>query len=143
MPIALLNRDKLRLLSQNRLEEAEVLLREGFWTGAYYFIGLAVECALKSCLAGAVREHDFPDKKFVNQMYDHDLKKLFELNGALWATLQSEMKADVKLAVNWSTVKDWDDTKRYDVVDELSARSLHEAATETGSGVLVWIRGKW
>jgi hypothetical protein len=24
--------------------------------------GLAVECALKSCLAGAVKEHDFPDK---------------------------------------------------------------------------------
>jgi hypothetical protein len=65
--------------------------------------GLAVECALKSCLAGAVKEHDFPDKKFVNAMYVHNLEKLFKL------------------------IKDWDDSKRYDIVEELQAKALHEA----------------
>lgn len=76
-------------------------------------------------------------------MYVHNLEKLFKLNGALWAQLQSDMKIDAKLAVNWSTVKDWDDSKRYDVVEELAAQSLHEATTEAVSGVVEWIRRRW
>lgn len=113
------------------------------WTGAYYFTGLAVECALKSCLAGAVREYDFPDKRFVNQMYVHNLEQLFKLNGALWAQLQAEMAVDPKLAVNWTTVKDWDDDRRYDVVEELVAKEFYVAATEAGSGIIEWIRRRW
>lgn len=143
MPIARLNRDKLRLLCDARIEEARVLLEKKLWTGAYYLTGLAVECALKSCLASAVKEHDFPDKEFVSQMYVHNLEKLFRLNGALWAQLQADMKTDAKLAVNWSTVKDWDDSKRYDVVEELAAKALHEAVTEAGSGVVEWVRRRW
>lgn len=69
MPIAWLNRDTLRKLAENRLEEARILLVNKQWTGAYYMAGLAVECALKSCLAAEVKEHDFPDKEFVNAMY--------------------------------------------------------------------------
>lgn len=76
MPISRLNRDALRVLAGSRLEEARVLLENGFWTGAYYLTGLSVECALKSCLAGEVKEHDFPDKDFVNAMYVHNLEKL-------------------------------------------------------------------
>ncbi len=143
MPIARLNRNALRTLAASRLEEARVLLENKLWTGAYYMTGLAVECALKSCLASAVKEHDFPDKRFVNDMYDHDLEKLFKLNGALWAALQADMKTDAKLNVNWSTVKDWDDDKRYDIVEELEAKGLYEASTEAGSGVMQWIRGRW
>ncbi|MGB8885084.1 MAG: DNA-binding protein [Candidatus Korobacteraceae bacterium] len=143
MPIARLNRNTLRTLAASRLEEARVLLENNLWTGAYYMTGLAVECALKSCLASAVKEHDFPDKRFVNDMYDHDLEKLFKLNGALWAALQADMKTAARLNVNWSTVKDWDDDKRYDVVEELEARGLYEATTDASSGVMKWIRGRW
>lgn len=100
MPIARLNRDTLRALAGSRLEEVRVLLENRLWTGAYYMTGLAVECALKSCLASAVKEHDFPDKRFVNDMYDHNLEKLFKLNGALWVRLQADMKTDSKLNVN-------------------------------------------
>jgi hypothetical protein len=105
--------------------------------------GLAVECALKSCLASAVKEHDFPDKEFVNAMYIHNLEKLFKLNGALWVGLQAEIKTDKKLEANWSTVKYWDDSKRYDIVEELEARALYEASTDARSGVMEWIQGKW
>ena len=143
MPIARLSRDKLRRLSDDRLQEANVLLGAGLWTGAYYLTGLAIECALKSCLAGAVREHDFPDRDFVNKMYVHKLTTLFELNGALWAQFQVDMKADAKLNLNWSVVKDWDDSKRYDLVDELSAKDLYNATIEPESGVIEWVRGKW
>jgi HEPN domain-containing protein len=143
VPIARLNRDTLRTLASSRLEEARVLLESQFWTGAYYMAGLAVECALKSCLASAVKEYDFPDKQFVNAMYVHNLESLFKLNGALWATLQTDIKVDAKLRLNWSTVKDWDDGKRYDVVEELEARAFYQASTEAGSGLMEWIRGRW
>jgi HEPN domain-containing protein len=143
VPIARLNRDTLRALAASRLEESRVLLESKLWTGAYYMTGLAVECALKSCLASAVKEYDFPDKEFVNAMYVHKLERLFQLNGALWARLQFDMRNDTKLGVNWSTVKDWDDSKRYDIVEEFEARALYEASTEAGSGVMEWIRGRW
>jgi HEPN domain-containing protein len=143
VPIARLNRDTLRALAASRLEESRVLLESKLWTGAYYMTGLAVECALKSCLASAVKEYDFPDKEFVNAMYVHKLERLFQLNGALWARLQFDMRNDTKLGVNWSTVKDWDDSKRYDIVEEFEARALYEASTEAVSGVMEWIRGRW
>lgn len=120
-----------------------MLLKNKLWTGAYYMTGLAVECALKSCLAGEVKEHDFPDKGFVNAIYVHNLERLFILNGALWVALQADMNTDQKLSVNWSTVKDWDDSKRYTIVEELEARALYDASTEAHSGVMEWIKGKW
>lgn len=143
MPIAKLNRNILQTLAENRLEEASLLLASGKWTGAYYLTGLSVECGLKACLARAVKEYDYPDKKFVNDMYQHDLQKLIALDAALWVTLQRDMGNDAKLAANWRTVKDWDDEKRYDTVQEAEARALHEATADTGSGVMQWIRGRW
>ena len=120
-----------------------MLWENKLWTGAYYMTGLAIECALKACLAGVVKEHDFPDKDFVNAMYVHNLEKLFRLNGALWAEFQADMKANPKLNVNWSTVKDWDDGKRYDVVKQLEATALYEASAQADFGVMGWIRGRW
>src|SRR5438874_6578499 len=105
--------------------------------------GLGLECALKSSLAGAVKEFDFPDKDFVNAMYVHKLEKLFRLNAGLWSALQADMTNDAKLSINWSIAKDWDDSNRYDTVEELQARGLYDAANETGSGVMNWIRGRW
>lgn len=143
MPIARLNRDTLRKLAESRLDEARILLVNGKWTGAYYLTGLAIECALKSCLASEVKQHDFPDKQFVNAMYVHNLENLFKLSAALWVSLQAEMQGDARLAVNWSTIKDWDDGKRYSVVGELESKALFESATEAPSGLMVWLKGKW
>jgi HEPN domain-containing protein len=143
VPIARLNRNTLRKLAESRLEEARILLDNRQWTGAYYLTGLAIECALKSCLASEVKQHDFPDKQFVNAMYVYNLENLFKLNAALWVGLQTEMQANPRLTVNWSTIKDWDDGKRYSVVEELESKALFEAATEAASGLMVWLRGRW
>jgi HEPN domain-containing protein len=131
------------MLAESRLEEGRILLSQKQWTGAYYLTGLAVECALKACLARAVKEHDYPDKKFVNGMYQHNLQNLVSLDAALVASLQVDITRDPRLEVNWKTVKDWDDEKRYDIVDEQEARGIYEATTEHGSGVMEWIRGRW
>jgi len=76
-------------------------------------------------------------------MYVHNLEELFKLNGALWIALQTDIKTNARLSVNWSTVKDWDDGKRYDVVGELEARALYEATSTAGSGIMEWIKGRW
>ncbi len=129
--------------ADSRLEEGRVLLQNGQWTGSYYLTGFAVECALKACLARSVKEYDYPDKKFVNEMYQHKLQKLVTLDAALWVALQDDMKNDPNLEVNWNTVKDWDDEKRYDTVQEQEARGLYGATADAASGVMQWIRGKW
>lgn len=143
MPIARLNRQVLQTLAESRLEEGRILLANNQWTGAYYLTGLAVECALKACLARAVKEHDYPDKNFVNDMYKHNLQNLVGLDAALLADLQADMALDARLEANWKTVKDWNNEKRYDVIDEQEAKGLYEATAEAGSGVMLWIRGRW
>lgn len=143
MPVARLNRDKLRILSDGRLAEASVLLDNKLWTGAYYMIGLAVECALKAFLAQGVQQYDFPEKSFVSRAYTHKLKDLAQLDAALWLELEAEIKADVRLRANWATVLRWDDENRYEVVEELEAKSLYAATTESGTGVMEWIRRRW
>jgi HEPN domain-containing protein len=143
VPIARLNREALQLLADSRVEEAGVLLEHKHWTGAYYLTGLGVECALKACLARAVRRHDFPDKSFINRAYTHKLEELAKLDGELWIQLNNELSVDPKLRSNWSNVRQWDDEKRYEVVDEAEAMSLYSATTEPISGVLEWIRRRW
>jgi HEPN domain-containing protein len=143
VPTGRLNGTKLQTLAESRLDEGRILLANNQWTGAYYLTGLAVECALKACLARTVKEHDYPDKKFINGMYQHDLQSLVGLDAALLADLQTDMTRDSKLEANWKTVKDWDNEKRYDIVDEQEAKGLYDAAVEAGSGVIPWIRGRW
>jgi HEPN domain-containing protein len=125
------------------MEEAGVLLKHNHWTGAYYLTGLGVECALKSCLARAVQQHDFPDKSFINKAYTHKLEELARLDGELWVQLNDEIDVDATLRDNWNTVRQWDDERRYAVVEEAEARSLYSAATEPVSGILEWIRRRW
>ena len=143
MIVARLNRDKLRLLADNRLTEAGVLLDKACWTGAYYMTGLAVECALKAYLARTVQQFDFPDKNFVNRAYTHKLKELAQLDAVFWEELQKEVSGDVKLESNWNTVLLWNDENRYEMVEELQAKSLYSATTEPGYGVMEWIRRRW
>ena len=97
MPVARLNRDKLRQLADSRIQEAKVLLERNHYTGAYYLTGLGVECALKACLARAVQQHDFPDKDFVNAAYTHNLERLLKLDAVLWVDLQNGIQVDEKL----------------------------------------------
>lgn len=78
-----LNREKLRALTDQHLEDAQVLYSQGRWAGAYYLAGYSVECALKSCIAIRTLEHDFPDKAFANQIHTHEIEKLSKL--ASWS----------------------------------------------------------
>jgi hypothetical protein len=143
MPIARLNREKLQILAESRIAEAAVLLKSDHWTGAYYLTGLGVECALKACLAKGVLHGDFPDKSFINKAYTHKLEDLAKLDPEFWRDLDTGSKTNTLLAGNWSTVFEWDDEKRYELVERSEATSLYVSVTQADSGVLEWIRRRW
>lgn len=57
--MAMVRRD-FQDLATVRIREAESLLAAGLFDGAYYLAGLAVECALKACIAKATQQYDSP-----------------------------------------------------------------------------------
>ncbi len=138
-----MNRNDLQNLSRLREKEAKVLLDNGYFAGAYYLLGYAVECALKACIAKQIRRYDFPDLTLVRDSYTHNLEKLFNLSG-LKNDLQREFRTHPNLEVNWTTVKDWSEQTRYNSgISEKSAGDFYSAVTARQHGVLSWLRKRW
>jgi hypothetical protein len=138
-----MNRADLQHLSRLREQEAQALLDNGCFAGAYYLLGYAVECALKACIAKQIRRYDFPDRRLVTDSYTHDLEKLLNISGMKNA-MQSETQTHPNLAVNWAIVKDWSEQSRYNNnISEIMARNFFSAVTEKSSGVLSWLRKRW
>ena len=127
-------------LADLRAKEAGVLARNGCEQGAYYLAGYAVECALKACIAKKTKRHDFPPKrKYVEKVYQHELKVLLELAG-LNEQLDDDTKKNPTLGRNWGVVSRWDTESRYDT--GLKGKDLYEAITGA-DGVLPWIKQRW
>jgi HEPN domain-containing protein len=130
-------------LADVRLREAKVLLDAGLWDGAYYLAGYAVEVALKACIIKKVMATDaFPEKKFSENCWTHDLEKLIDLAG-LTAGWDAARKADATLAGHWRIVKDWKEDRRYHRITPAEATDLYQAITDTNHGVLTWIKTQW
>src|SRR5437660_3528666 len=87
-----------------RSKECGILLQSQAFDGAYYLAGYAVECRLKACVAKQLKEHDFPDRKLVNDSYTHDLEKLVEISG-IKTVHEKDVRHDPKFAVNWNAMK--------------------------------------
>ncbi|HZM63529.1 MAG TPA: hypothetical protein VFB59_00160 [Candidatus Saccharimonadales bacterium] len=140
--MGLLNRAALRKLSDMRISDARVLLKNKQYCGAYYLAGYAVECALKARIAQNTRKYDFPDKQLVIDSYTHNLEALVKLAG-LNVTLERDMKADSTLATYWSVVKDWSEENRYTRYNQSktkkAANDLIKAITDSSYGILQWI----
>lgn len=137
-----MNRNDLRELALIRLKEAWVLLKNGNYEGAYYICGYVVECGLKACIAKQTKRYDFPDKKTVDESYTHDLTKLVKIAG-LGLDLDGETKSNPNFAVNWTIVKDWSQTSRYEKHTEKEAQALYFAIANRKQGVLQWIKQYW
>ncbi|EHK6516054.1 HEPN domain-containing protein [Escherichia coli] len=138
-----MNKNDLEALSDTRLNEAKCLLDHGFFHGAYYLCGYAVECALKACIAKSFLQHEFPYKKVVNDSYTHDLSQLLKIAN-LHQILIADAKNDVSLEINWSVVKDWSEQFRYDNnISKAMAEQLFDAVGDQNSGVLKWVKAHW
>jgi HEPN domain-containing protein len=138
-----MNRSDFQRVSQLRVAEAKVLLDNGYFAGAYYLLGYAVECALKACISKQIKRYDFPDRKLVNDSYTHDLDKLLIVAG-LEDELKKEFLVNPTLETNWRIVRDWSEQSRYDTTtSEVEARSFYSAVTARRDGVLAWLKKWW
>jgi HEPN domain-containing protein len=137
------NRAELRQLAEDRILDAKSLLTMGRWSGAYYLAGYAVECGLKSCIIGYLMVTDqFPEKKFSEQCWTHDLNKLLKL-ADLETAFANDAAANATLSINWSFVTDWDEASRYQQKSQAEAQRLYDAIADNANGVLSWIRLHW
>jgi HEPN domain-containing protein len=138
-PAKIMMREEFRQLADLRVQEAAVLAKSGKEQGAYYLAGLAVECALKACIAKKTKLHQYPPKNTA-QHYDHDLDVLLRL-----AELRDQLDAEVKLnpafATNWGTVHNWSVEKRY-VAAGLRGTEM-VTAVNSANGVLQWLKQYW
>lgn len=137
-----MTRRHLQELTRLRLREAKTLLKSDNYSGAYYLAGYSIECALKACIARKIKKSEIPDKGFINNCYQHDLKALVKL-----ADLESDRKKleerNSDFAVNWALIKDWNTISRYQIFTKTQALELYNSITTRKGGVLPWIRLHW
>ncbi len=120
--------------------DAEALLASGRWAAAYYLLGYAVECALKASVARQFRQHEVPERKFVNSFYTHNLDELLVISG-LETEFENRARLDAAFQDNWTTIKKWKESVRYDVsIQEQRARRMHDAVANETIGILTWMR---
>jgi HEPN domain-containing protein len=137
-----MNRTELQQISELRIRESKALLAAGFADGAYYLAGYAVECALKACIAKRTREHDFPEKKLVNDSHTHNLKNLLQL-AELKTELDATIDADPNMESVLDRVQEWSETSRYQRRNAQEAEALLNAIDDEKGGLLPWIRLHW
>jgi hypothetical protein len=144
---ATVNRAELQRLAIERIDDAKVLLAAGRWSGAYYLVGYAVECALKSCILHHLERTGmiFRDRKYLQKLansWTHELDTLLDLAG-LTSTFGTALGANPALLGFWGVAKDWKETSRYESKVEAEARNLFEAVTHDPDGVLKWLQAHW
>jgi len=138
-----MNRADFRQLALYRLEEAQILLRNRKFSGAYYLAGYSVECALKARLAKQTKRYDFPpEPNFVRDIYSHNLEQLLSKTNLL-EVFGRERARDPQFGVNWTIVKDWTEKSRYQLHGQRKARAILKAVSDPQHGVLRCIRRFW
>ena len=138
-----MNRDDLQELARARLREARHLLNAKQFPGAYHLAGLSVECAIKACIAKKIEKHQFPDKKFALQCYEHSPLLLAKIAG-LAPSIAEECAKNAAFDANWSTVILWSVDSRYDhSILRPAANGLYSAVVARKHGVMSWLRERW
>jgi len=136
-----MTRRDFQILAEMRAREAAVLARSGNEEGAYYLGGLAIECALKACIAKRIKRHDFtPDMDDARKVYTHLLGNLLEL-AELENDLDKAMKGNRALTVSWGVVKNWRVESRYETSGLKGTDMV--GAVNSRDGVLPWIQRRW
>lgn len=138
----MLSKPDLEALAEARLQDADLLLRAGRASSAYYLAGYSVELALKACVAKAFQPNAIPDKAFVNEIYTHSLEKLLSTAG-LMAAFSADSKADPQLAAAWGIASKWTESSRYSLWDDITAANLIGAIAHPQHGVFQWVKKHW
>lgn len=134
---------QLQALSDLRLAEAQLLLDNQFWAGAYYLAGYSVEMALKACYVKLLTSRDsLPQRNVKEVVYTHVLATLVK-TAELESERELKCQSNPAFGTNWSLVRDWSEESRYEKKSEQSARDLMQAITDQQEGVLPWVKSHW
>jgi len=135
-----MNRNDFQKLADIRVKEAKVLLDNQCFDGAYYLLGYAVECALKSGISKQFKEHDFPELQTVRDSYTHRLDKLLVVAG-LKQQLYNDGQTKAQLLENWMLVTNWSEQYRYrHSMTQSNVQDFYNAVTDNQAGVLTWLK---
>jgi HEPN domain-containing protein len=134
-------------LAEDRILDARAHLDPavGRWSAAYYLIGYAVECGLKSCILALVGAHPeviYENKQFSQDAWTNDIEDLVVL-ARLEAERDVDALANPALFNNWQVVWAWTEESRYLQKTHAEAERLFEAVTHPKDGVMQWIRLRW
>ena len=135
-------RSDLQKLAEAKLADAVLLADNGRFSNAYYLAGYAIELGLKACISRQFTAETIPDPTLVRKLYDHDLTRLVGLAG-LSGSLRGRQTEDPLFAANWSTVAEWTEGTRYEMVDKYACGLMIEAVRHPTNGVLTWLKQHW
>ncbi len=139
-----MNQAELRAQARERTLDADALIKGGRWSFAYYVVGYAVECALKSCLLARMIHTGwvYEEKAKINECLTHDFGELIKLSG-MTDELNAKLAANPTFVGNWGITTRWKVTDRYGQNTEAEAKALYAAITDDPDGVLMWIMNFW
>jgi hypothetical protein len=132
---------EIEALADQKLKEADCLLKGGFYDGAYYMGGYCVELLLKARVCKTLNINDFflfnRGKQEAYKPYkSHDYDQLLILSG-LFGDFSAHSNADPLFKAHWSVVSTWNEGSRY-----LTGKSSTDAQSFLISvnEVATWIR---
>lgn len=149
-----MNRAEWQQIAEERLLAADALLvvsqnaaaagHPAVWASAYYLVGYAIECGLKSCVLAHVERTGviFEDKKYSEKCWTHNPEELVSLAG-LKPDLDAAKAATPAFAANWQIVSEWSEVSRYQMKTQPDAEALYNAIVHPVVGVMQWIRARW
>jgi hypothetical protein len=138
----MLHRADLQAIALAKYKDAELLFANRRYSNSYYLFGYAVEIGLKARIARSFLPETIPDRRFVSDIFQHDLTKLVGLAG-LSGELAEERKRSNVFDGHWATVSSWSEQSRYDMIDEFLATAMKVAMTDQSEGIFAWLQRHW
>jgi len=129
-------------LAHERIEDAEALYAAGRYSAAYYLAGYSIECALKAAICRKLQRHTLPARSLLNNVFNHELEKLL-IQSDLSTDFTLDGAARPLLAANWATLRDWNESKRYQRNSRLQARDIIRAVHVGPDSMLPWLVARW
>jgi hypothetical protein len=138
-----MNRADFQNLAELRVKEAQALLNQKYFDGAYYLFGYAVECAFKACIAKQTKQFEFPpNRKTIEAYYQHDPTTLLKASG-LELKFREEIEINPGLENSWNIVKAWSEQARYQVGKSEAQANDFCLAVAGSEGVVTWLKKLW
>jgi hypothetical protein len=120
----------IRTIARARVRDAQVLLSEDRYDGAFYLCGYAVELASKARICRTLKWQGFPESssefKDLSSFKTHNLNVLLKLSGR-----DNKIRTDATLFAAWSIVLQWQPETRYRPIGQATQQEASDMITSS------------